>query len=132
MKKMNPVVHFEMPADDEKRMADFYSDAFGWQIQMLGPEMGNYILVSTSETGDDGMIKNPGSIKGGFYKKSEGMPNIYPSLVIQVDDLKESMNLVTGAGGKIIGEPGDIPGVGQFVYFQDSEGNIAGMLQPPV
>jgi len=29
--QMNPVVHFEMPATDRKRMAGFYSKAFGWQ-----------------------------------------------------------------------------------------------------
>ncbi len=31
MNKINPVVHFEMPAEDSKRMADFYSKVFGWQ-----------------------------------------------------------------------------------------------------
>ena len=36
---MNPVVHFEMPAEDRKRMAEFYTRAFGWRTQMLGPEM---------------------------------------------------------------------------------------------
>jgi predicted enzyme related to lactoylglutathione lyase len=34
--KMNPVVHFEMPAEDRKRMADFYTKAFGWKTQQLG------------------------------------------------------------------------------------------------
>jgi len=47
---MNPVVHFEMPADDTKRMADFYTHVFGWQAQMLGADMGNYVTVSTGET----------------------------------------------------------------------------------
>jgi predicted enzyme related to lactoylglutathione lyase len=28
---MNPIVHFEMQAEDIKRMADFYSSVFGWQ-----------------------------------------------------------------------------------------------------
>jgi len=28
---MNPVVHFEMPAKDRKRMADFYTRVFGWR-----------------------------------------------------------------------------------------------------
>lgn len=32
MQKMNPVVHFEMPAKDKKRVADFYSKVFGWDI----------------------------------------------------------------------------------------------------
>ena len=31
--KMNPVVHFEMPAEDRQRMADFYKRAFGWENQ---------------------------------------------------------------------------------------------------
>ena len=50
MSKMNPVVHFEMPAEDRKRMAGFYTNVFGWKIRQLGPEMGNYMVVSTSET----------------------------------------------------------------------------------
>lgn len=35
---MNPVVHFEMPAEDPKRMSGFYTRAFGWQTKQLGPE----------------------------------------------------------------------------------------------
>jgi predicted enzyme related to lactoylglutathione lyase len=45
--KINPVVHFEMPAEDRKRMADFYTNVFGWQTKMLGPEMGDSVLVAT-------------------------------------------------------------------------------------
>ncbi len=33
---MNPVVHFEMPYDDRKQMAEFYRAAFGWKTEMLG------------------------------------------------------------------------------------------------
>ncbi|HEU4446201.1 MAG TPA: hypothetical protein VFR94_16130 [Nitrososphaeraceae archaeon] len=35
---MNPVVHLEMPTDDRKRMADFYTIVFGWKTQQLGEE----------------------------------------------------------------------------------------------
>ncbi len=35
--KMNPVVHFEMPAEDRKRMADFYAKVFGWKTQRSKP-----------------------------------------------------------------------------------------------
>ena len=31
-KKVDPVVHFEMPTDDRKRMSKFYSSAFGWKM----------------------------------------------------------------------------------------------------
>ena len=46
---MNPVVHFEMPAEDKKRMAEFYTKTFGWQTQMLGSDMNEYVLVTTTE-----------------------------------------------------------------------------------
>ena len=47
---MNPVVHFEMPTQDKQRMVAFYAKTFGWKAQMLGPEMGDYVLVTTTET----------------------------------------------------------------------------------
>jgi predicted enzyme related to lactoylglutathione lyase len=130
---MNPVVHFEMPASDRKRMAAFYTRVFGWQTQQLGPEMGNYVLVSTSETDENGMPKNPGMINGGFFDKTKD--NQHPLVVIAVDDIRKAMKDVTAAGGKVLGgqkpgEPGDIPGVGLYAAFVDTEGNRVGMLQP--
>jgi uncharacterized protein len=47
---MDPVVHFELPAEDRERMAAFYTSAFGWQTELLGPEMGNDTVVRTTET----------------------------------------------------------------------------------
>ncbi len=138
MSKMNPVVHFEMPAENQKRMAEFYTKTFGWKIQQLGAEMGNYMVVSTSETDEKTMRpKEAGMINGGFYQKSADMGSQYPSVVIAVDDIHESMKKVAEAGGKILGgdpnkpgEPGDIPGVGLFCSFIDTEGNRVSMLQP--
>jgi predicted enzyme related to lactoylglutathione lyase len=127
--KTNPVVHFEMPAEDRKRMADFYTKAFGWQTRELGAEMGNYVLATTTETDETGP-KKPGTINGGFFTKSADMPAQYPSVVIAVDDIKRSMSKVTEAGGRVLGEPMEIPGVGQYVSFFDTEGNRVSMLQP--
>ncbi|HEY4799565.1 MAG TPA: VOC family protein, partial [Bacteroidia bacterium] len=83
MKKMNPVVHFELPAENSKRMADFYSKVFGWQMQMTGPEMGNYVVVTTSEVDNNGRPKMPGTINGGFYEKRKDQNDV-PSVVIAV------------------------------------------------
>ena len=126
---MDPVVHFEMPATDRKRMAGFYSKAFGWQAQMLGPEMGDYVVVTTTETDENGP-KKPGAINGGFYPKKDDWPAQYPAVVIAVDDIKTSMKKVADAGGKVLGDPMDIPGVGTYVSFYDTEGNRASILQP--
>jgi len=127
--KMNPVVHFEMPAVDRQRMADFYTKTFGWKAQMFGPEMGDYVVVQTTETDANGMIQTPGAINGGFYPKKDDWPAQYPSVVIAVDDIRASMQQVTDAGGQVLGEPMEIPGVGQYVSFFDTEGNRVSMLQ---
>lgn len=129
--KKSPVVHFEMPAKDNDRVSEFYSKAFGWQMQQLGPEMGNYVLAGTTETDENQMVKTPGNINGGFFKYEDAPGRNTPHVVIQVEDLKEYMDAVKKAGGQIEGEPMDIPGIGTYIAFIDSEGNRVGMLQPP-
>ena len=130
-KKIDPVVHFEMPAEDRKRMAKFYTSAFGWQTQMMGEDMGNYVLATTAaEVDKSGRPKKRGIINGGFYTKTDDMPAQYPSVVIAVDDIKKSMNKVAKAGGKVIGEPMEIPGVGMYVSFFDTEGNRVSIMEP--
>ncbi|HEX2970209.1 MAG TPA: VOC family protein [Bacteroidales bacterium] len=132
MKKMNSVVHFELPADDQKKLADFYSRAFGWDTKFYGEDMGNYVTVATTETDQDGMVKRPGAINGGIYPRNqvqESRPNC-PSLVIAVDDIHEHIKIVNDAGGTVLGEPTDIPGVGAFVSFRDPSGNVCSILQP--
>ena len=126
---MNPVVHFEMPYDNRQRMAAFYQTAFGWQTQMLGEEMGHYVVAHTTET-VDGMVSTPGTINGGFYERKPEWPAQHPSVVIAVDDIGAAMQQVAAAGGEVLGEPMEIPGIGQYVSFMDTEGNRVSMLQP--
>jgi uncharacterized protein len=129
MSQMCPVVHFEMPAEDRDRMTGFYEEAFGWKAQKLGPEMGNYVIVTTAET--DAKPGAPaGAINGGFFPKKADWPAQVPSIVIAVEDIKAAMWKVGQAGGKVLGEPMEIPGIGQYVSFFDTEGNRVSMLQP--
>lgn len=130
MKKISPVVHFEMPAENMKRMTEFYSKVFGWQTQVMGEEMGNYVVVTTTETDEKGRPKMAGSINGGFYPKQDGQPANHPSIVIAVEDIKKSIKEVTNAGGKVINEPSKIPGIGLYVSITDTEGNLVSLLQP--
>lgn len=131
---MNPVVHFELPAEDMQRMVDFYNKAFGWTANQMGPEKGNYAIVTTSEVGPDGFPTEKGRINGGLFPKSPD--NQHPMITIGVEDIRAAMSRVEEAGGKILGgsfaegEPDDIPGVGLYCAFIDSEGNRASMIQP--
>jgi predicted enzyme related to lactoylglutathione lyase len=129
MSKMCPVVHFEMPAEDRSRMAAFYQKVFGWKTQMLSPDMGDYVIVTTAES-DVKPGAPAGAINGGFFPKKPDWPAQYPSIVIAVDDIKSAVQRVAEAGGKVLGEPMHIPSVGQYVAFIDTEGNRASMLQP--
>jgi predicted enzyme related to lactoylglutathione lyase len=139
MTKMSPVVHFEMGYNDKDRMVKFYETAFGWKAQVMGPEMGGYVVAQTTDTDENGMVKTPGNINGGFYKK-EGPASQAPSVVISVDDINQAVEEVKKAGGKILGgmnekgehtmEPQMIPGVGMWVSIEDTEGNRVSILQP--
>ena len=129
MTKMSPVVHFEMPAEDKIRMVSFYEKVFGWKTQKLGPDMGDYVLVTTAES-DVKPGAPAGAINGGFFQKNPEWPAQYPSIVIGVDDIESAMRRVAKEGGKVLGEPMQIPGVGRYVSFLDTEGNRVSMLQP--
>jgi len=127
--RMNPVVHFDLPYENRERIARFYETAFGWQLQMLGPEMGHYVLATTAVT--DARPGAPaGAINGGFFEKKADWPAQYPSIVISVPDVRAAMERITKAGGEVLGEPMDIPGVGSYVSFLDTERNRVGVLQP--
>ena len=126
---MNPVVHFEMPYEERVRMARFYESVFGWRTQPLGEDMGHYVLATTTETGESGP-KRPGAIHGGFFQKKPDWPAQYPSVVIAVDAIEAAVHKVRNAGGQVLGEPLEIPGVGRYVSFIDTEGNRVSLLQP--
>ncbi len=130
MKKMDPVVHFELPARDRKRMAEFYSSVFGWKAQMLGEEMGNYVTVSTAETDEKGRPTMPGTLNGGLYPVKEEETDRHPSVVIAVEKIEPSVKKIKESGGKVHGEPVMIPMVGRYVSFTDTEGNTLSILEP--
>ena len=126
---MDAVVHFEMPYDDAGRVAKFYRSAFGWETEPLGADMGHYVLATTTATDAKGPT-TAGAINGGFFQRSAEMPAQVPSVVISVADIRASMDKVRSAGGNVLGEPMEIPGVGKYVSFMDPEGNRVSMLQP--
>lgn len=122
----NRVVHFEIEAEDLKRAMDFYSKAFGWQMQQMGEDMGNYVVVTTGDP------KEPGGINGGIFKNPPGASqklNAY-SCVVAVDNIDEAMEKVKAAGGELLGEKMNIPTVGIYVKCKDTEGNNFSLLQP--
>jgi predicted enzyme related to lactoylglutathione lyase len=117
----NPIVHFEIPADDVPRAKKFYEKAFGWKIS--DPWKMNYFLVETRKKGEDG-------INGGLMpRKMPGQPFMNYISVASIDAFCKK---VEQAGGVIampkteIGEQ-----MGWIAAFKDTEGNIMGLHQAP-
>jgi uncharacterized protein len=59
----NTVVHFEIPADQPERAAQFYRELFGWDIQKMGQAGGggiDYWFARTVPTDNQGRPVRPG------------------------------------------------------------------------
>lgn len=124
----NRVVHFEIEAKDLDRAKKFYSEAFGWKMETMPAQYGEYVVITTGDP------KEPGGINGGLYtiNDKEKEVNAY-RCVIAVDDAEKSKADVKKAGGKILSEnekADDIPTVGLYLKCEDSEGNHFTLLQP--
>ncbi len=119
----NRVVHFEIQAKDLERAKKFYSQAFDWKMDQMGPDMSNYVVIITGDP------KEPGGINGGMVQTDDKKWNAY-SCVISVDDVKKAMEDVKSAGGQIIDGPMDIPTVGKYVLCKDTEDNFFTLLEP--
>lgn len=117
---MGRVCHFEIPATDPDRLAEFYKKVFGWKIEKWPGPM-EYWMVNTGADGTPG-------INGGMLRKEgpvQGTTN-----TVDVESVDKAIASVTAAGGKAVMPKTPIPGVGYFAYCLDTEGNLFGVMQP--
>lgn len=122
---MRSVVHFEIPADDVARAKEFYSAVFDWQLQDM-PDM-DYTIVQTTEVDQNQMPTTPGSINGGLMRRSQDTPA--PVLTVDVESIDQALKQVQAAGGRVVRERTEIPGMGAYAYFTDPEGNTLGLWE---
>jgi hypothetical protein len=115
-----PVVHWELWSRDPERVADFYTEVFEWDIRHI-PEM-NYRLVDTG---------GHGGINGGIMTPKVGPWPGNMAFYIDVEDLDSYCRKIEEAGGKVVVERMEVPGVGAFSLFQDPEGRVLGMWEQP-
>jgi predicted enzyme related to lactoylglutathione lyase len=123
---MRKVVHFEIPADDEGRARQFYRSVFDWQLQEM-PDM-QYTLVRTTPVDEKTQFPTePGAINGGLMKRSDATPA--PVLTVDVESIDDSLKQIESAGGSTVTPRTEIPGMGAFAYFKDTEGNVLGLWE---
>lgn len=114
---MSRVIHFEIPADDPERAIKFYEDVFGWEIEKW--EFGEYWLVSTGPEDEPG-------INGAITPRESGDAVRDTISVASYDDF---VRKIEGEGGKMLTDKMPIPGMGYTGLFQDTEGNVMGIIE---
>jgi predicted enzyme related to lactoylglutathione lyase len=122
----NPVIHFEIQAEDPARASAFYKNAFGWEIsQMMSADKGgmDYWGLVTRKEGTPG-------INGGMYRRDPARKITTFDCTIQVQDIDKAIADIKKNGGSVEGEKGEIPHVGWFIRAKDTEGNLFGVMQP--
>jgi uncharacterized protein len=114
---MEPVVFFEMPANDMKRAKDFYEKVLGWSIS---PAYENYYFALTTDSDEKRNSKKAGQINGGIQKKDNTIGST--RLMIAVKSLDDTIKKAVEAGGRILIPPKKIPGY-YYSVIMDTEGN---------
>lgn len=121
----DPVVHFELPADDLDRAQGFYAEVFGWECRSM-PGIG-YVLVSTTPTDDQGMPRQPGAINGGMLARQE--PITAPVITVQVASIDAAAQAIERKGGSVVRGRQPVGDMGFSAYFKDTEGNLVGLWE---
>jgi predicted enzyme related to lactoylglutathione lyase len=123
---MGGVVHFEIPADDQERARNFYSQALGWRIDPM-PDL-NYNIVQTTPSDEStGLPIEPGAINGGMMARNGELTT--PVITVNVDDIDSTLGKIEELGGSVLQPKDSIPGMGFYAYFKDTEGNIMGLWE---
>jgi uncharacterized protein len=125
---MAKVTHFEIPADDMDRAKEFYSTVFGWDISTSPIPGGEYTsLVTTAVDPETYAPTEPGAINGGMFQREGRLTT--PVITIDVPAIDDALAQVRTAGGDVVAERQEIPGMGAYAYFTDSEGNLMGLWE---
>ena len=124
---MNKVIHFEIPSDDRDRVKQFYGEVFGWDLQdqPFGEEV--YTIAVTSPIDENYMHTEKGAINGGIFQRTSELPT--PIITISVPSIDEHVKKIEAAGGKLVTPKGEVPEMGYYAYFKDSEGNLMGLWE---
>jgi uncharacterized protein len=110
----HPVVHFEISGPDDRQLADFYAELFGWRMQPVASI--DYTLVDT----------RGGGINGGIAKVAEGGPSV--TFYIETDDLQAALDKINLIGGKTATPITELPGMATFALFEDLDGLVVGLV----
>lgn len=110
------VVHFEIGVRDGDRSRRFYSQLFGWAIDV--DDRNGYGMVRTGSYS---------GIGGGIIAAPPGAPS-WVTIYVAVRDLDTALGRARELGGRTVTEPTDIASGMAFAMFADPDGNVIGLF----
>jgi predicted enzyme related to lactoylglutathione lyase len=116
-----PVVHFEIPADNPERLGRFYTDLFGWRVEKWPGPLDYWLLYTR------GQGQGPVAIDGGMYRRE--LPDQRPVNYVHVHSAEEFSEKAKLLGGRVILPRTQVPGVGYVAILVDPEGNPIGLYE---
>jgi predicted enzyme related to lactoylglutathione lyase len=117
-----PLRHFAIHCDDVKRAKAFYEAVLGWSIRPWGPP--GFYQIFTGEGGP--------AVMGALQERREPLTGTGCrgcECTFAVDDVDRVAKAVVGNGGKIAMPKYRIEGVGDLIFFEDTEGNRIGAMR---
>jgi predicted enzyme related to lactoylglutathione lyase len=109
-----PVVHWEIEARDGEAQRAFYRALFNWDVGD-GPIMNIAAGLGGPEPGPAGHIREGAT------------PGV--RLYVQVRDVRASLARTQELGGRVSGDPFDVPGGPTIAFITDPEGNPLVLVQ---
>ena len=112
----NPIVHWELNADDPGKAQEFFSKLFGWNVDANNPM--NYGIVNTN---------TENGINGGIHHSDEAPKGV--TIYVEVDDLQAYLDKAVSLGSKVIMPVTVIPNMVTMAQFSDPQDNIVGLVK---
>jgi len=110
--RVGTFVWHENVTADPKRAQEFYTQLFGWEIELFKGDGFEYPMISVN-----------GQSHGGFPPVQEGTPPHWVGNVA-VEDIDATVEKAKAAGGNLIHGPQEIPQIGRFAVLADPQGAV--------
>jgi predicted enzyme related to lactoylglutathione lyase len=120
-----PVVHWEIVGGDGKKLNDFYSKLFGWEIDSNNP-IGYGVVSREGNTNAEG-IGIGGGVMGSIPEMGDAPGHV--TFYVEVPDVEAALQQAEQLGGKRLMGPETPPGAPTLGQFQDPEGHMIGVVQ---
>lgn len=120
---MAHLAHFSINADDLPRARSFYEGVFGWKFNAWGPPGFFQIDMGAAPAK---------AVMGALQQRRDLIPDVPLrafECTIAVDDIQAIAGAIPAHGGRILMPPVTLPSIGRLLFFEDTEGNVAGAME---